>query len=225
MAQVPVRPVQGRCTFTSCSAALAHVRGVLTTACGSDPSVPSPAGPPLKPPARPPAHMPTLTCSMTLMFIRIQARVFGPVLTAVVVSTIFLGLVPSFTNSCWAAIDAQIGAHGAGPALASGVSTKQFCRRRLCGGAAPAVLVYQLPHASVQAPCRRIWRLRQLAGRLYGLNCIAPSLTGANAPSICPPFARTQATCRWIWRSRWQHSSRHCCTRPKRGRWTAPCCK
>ncbi len=46
---------------------------------------------------------------MTLIFIHIQSRVFGPVITAVVVSTIFLGLVPAFTNSCWAAIDAQIG--------------------------------------------------------------------------------------------------------------------
>ncbi|PRW55924.1 alpha beta-hydrolase [Chlorella sorokiniana] len=46
---------------------------------------------------------------MSLIYIRIQARVFGPVISAVILSTIFLGLIPSFTNSCWAAIDAQLG--------------------------------------------------------------------------------------------------------------------
>lgn len=43
------------------------------------------------------------------MFVRIQARLFGPVLSCVLFSTVCLSLIPAFNDSCWSAVDAQIG--------------------------------------------------------------------------------------------------------------------
>jgi hypothetical protein len=43
----------------------------------------------------------------TLIFVRVQLRVVTPVLIAVVISLLFLTLIPSLRDSCWAAVDAQ----------------------------------------------------------------------------------------------------------------------
>lgn len=45
----------------------------------------------------------------TLIFVRVLLRVVSPVLLAVVASVLFLTLIPSFRDSCWAAVDGQMG--------------------------------------------------------------------------------------------------------------------
>ena len=50
-----------------------------------------------------------LLCSSTLIFIRVQMRVVGPVLLAVTAGVLVLVVIPSLRDSCWAAVDAQMG--------------------------------------------------------------------------------------------------------------------
>ena len=40
---------------------------------------------------------------------RVQARVFGPVLAAVILSLLLLSLVPAITRRCWSAVDSRMG--------------------------------------------------------------------------------------------------------------------
>jgi hypothetical protein len=45
----------------------------------------------------------------TLIFLRVQQRVIGPVLLAVLLSLLVVSLIPAFNYSCWGSVDSQMG--------------------------------------------------------------------------------------------------------------------
>ena len=49
------------------------------------------------------------TCRSSLIFVRVQARVIGPVLLSVSLSVLLLGLAPAIAGNCQALADTQIG--------------------------------------------------------------------------------------------------------------------
>ena len=48
-------------------------------------------------------------CRASLIFVRVQARVVGPVLLSVALSVLLLGLAPAIAGNCQTATDSQIG--------------------------------------------------------------------------------------------------------------------
>ena len=49
------------------------------------------------------------TCRASLIFVRVQARVIGPVLLSVSLSVLLLGLAPAIAGNCQALADTQVG--------------------------------------------------------------------------------------------------------------------
>ena len=61
------------------------------------------------PSVRLPGFIDAMRRRATLIFLRVQQRVVGPVLLAVVLSLLVVSVIPAFNYSCWGSVDSQMG--------------------------------------------------------------------------------------------------------------------